>query len=291
MTAVDIATRIDEKSEQPILPSVRRRRPWLAWFGAAWLLLVVGLALLAPLLPMPGYEMPVGPARGAPEASLQGLLGYDDLGRSMLSRAVYGGRVSLLMGAASGLIGFTVGTLLGLLAGFVRGSVDAFISFLADGLLAFPPLILLLALAAVVEPSITTLVAALSVMVIPTFIRLSRANTLRWANREFVMAATNLGAGPVRLMFREVLPNLLTSLAAVLPIVIASLIIAEGSLSFLGMGIPAPTPSWGGMIESGRQYLATFPLLVLVPAMTIFLTVLSLNVVGDQLRGKLVEDM
>jgi peptide/nickel transport system permease protein len=273
----------------PTLPPVRRKRMWLVRLGAGWLVLVVLCALLAPILPLPDYGTPVGMPRSGPNLGFGGLLGLDGLGRSMLSRVVYGAQVSLLVGAVSGLIGFVVGTVLGLIAGFARGPADTVISFVADGLLAFPPLILLLALASVLRPSTTTLITALSVLVVPTFIRLARANTLRWASREFVSAATNMGAGPLRLMGREILPNLLPSLAAYLPIVIAALIVAEGSLSFLGLGIPPPTPSWGGMINDGKDYIATYPAVVFVPAAAIFLTVFALNVVGDHWRERFGE--
>jgi peptide/nickel transport system permease protein len=275
--------------EFPKLPDVRRRRPWLVALGAAWLVLVVLAAVLAPVLPLPAYGLPVGPPRGTPELTLQGLAGYDGLGRSVLSRLVYGAQVSLIVGVLSALTGFAVGAVLGLLGGYLRGPVDTVVSFVADGLLAFPPLVLLLAMASVLQPSTTTLVVALSLLMVPTFTRLARANTLRWANREFVTAAANMGAGPVRLMGREILPNLLPSLAAYLPIVIAALIVAEGSLSFLGLGIPPPTPSWGGMINDGKEYIARYPMIVFAPAATIFLTVFALNVVGDHLRTRFAE--
>jgi peptide/nickel transport system permease protein len=273
----------------PALPVVRPGRGWLVGLAAGWLALVVVSAVLASLLPLPDYGTPVGMPRSAPDLTLGGLLGYDGLGRSVLSRLVYGAQVSLVVGVVSGLIGFVVGTVLGLLAGFLRGLADTVISFVADGLLAFPPLVLLLAMASVLQPSVPTLIWALSTLVVPTFTRLARANTMRWANREFVAAATNMGASALRLMGREILPNLLPSLAAYLPIVIASLIVAEGSLSFLGLGIPPPTPSWGGMINDGKESISTHPMIVFVPAAAIFLTVFALNVVGDRLRARFGE--
>lgn len=271
----------------PVVPHVRGRRPWVAIIGACWLVLVVvGMLLVSFFDAVPGAGTPVGPPRGGPDGTLAGLLGYDPIGRSTFSRLLYGARVSLLVGVAAGLIGFTVGTFLGLLAGYLRGPVDAVISFLADGLLAFPPLVLLLSLASVLEPSLRTLVIALAILTVPTFTRLSRANTMRWSSREFVMAATNMGAGSGRIMVREILPNLVPSVAAYLPIVVAALIVAEGSLSFLGLGIPPPTPSWGGMINEGHEYMRSEPILITVPSLAIFLTVLSLNLVGDQLRSR-----
>ncbi|RBY86995.1 ABC transporter permease [Blastococcus sp. TF02A-26] len=273
----------------PRLPAVRAHRSWLVALSAGWLALVVLAAVLAPVLPLTDYGQVAGPPRGKPELSLDGLLGYDVLGRSMLSRIVSGAQASLLVGVVSGLIAFVVGSFLGLLAGFLRGVVDTVISFVTDTLLAFPPLVMLLALASVLRPSIGTLIVSLSLLMTPTFARLARANTMRWASREFVMAATNMGAGLPRLMGREVLPNVLPSVAAYLPVVIAALIVAEGSLSFLGLGVPAPTPSWGGMINDGQDLISRFPNLVFVPAATILLTVLALNIVGDRLRVRFGE--
>jgi len=147
-------------------------------------------------------------------------------------------------------------------------------------------LILLLALASILEPSVPTILLGLTLLVIPAFIRLSRANTMSWSSREFIRAARNIGAGNFRILFREILPNLLAPLAAYLPIVMAALIVAEGSLSFLGLGIPPPQPSWGGMINDGKDAIATSPHLVFVPALVIFFTVFALNQVGDHLRTK-----
>lgn len=283
MTTVESATEAVVRA--PAVPEVRRRHSVLFGIAAAWLGVIVVAAVFAPLLPIQEYEVPIGPPRAAPDGTLGGLLGTDGLGRSMLSRVVYGARVSLVVGVVAALSGFVVGSALGLLAGYLRGWVDSVLSYLADALLAFPPLILLLALASALQPSITTLLVALAVLVVPTFMRLARAGTLRWSSYDFVRAATNIGAGPMRVMCRELLPNLLPSVLAYLPVVIASLIVAEGSLSFLGLGIPPPMPSWGGLINDGTEYLATDPLVVLVPAAAIFLTVFALNVVGDRLRS------
>lgn len=153
-------------------------------------------------------------------------------------------------------------------------------------MLAFPPLILLLALSSILTPSVTTMLVGLSIVVIPSFIRLARASTLTWSSREFVRAARNMGAGHSRILFREILPNVLAPLASYLPIVMAAMIVAEGSLSFLGMGVPPPQPSWGGMISDGKDLIAEAPHLVFVPAIAIFFTVFALNQVGDFLRSK-----
>ena len=284
-TGPDPTTRTAAADRLPAVPRIRRRRPVLVYLAAAGLLLLLGAAALADVLPLAPYATPVGPPRQPPQPGpLDLLLGTDTMGRSILSRLVHGARISLLVGTVAGLLGFTVGATLGLLAGYFRGRLDTAITLLTDAMLAFPPLILLLALASVLTPSAGTIGLGLTLLVIPSFTRLARANTLAWSCREFVKAATNMGAGHGRILTREILPNLIAPLAAYLPIVMAALIVAEGSLSFLGLGIPPPQPSWGQMINDGKDALATDPHLVFVPATVIFVTVFALNLVGDHLR-------
>jgi peptide/nickel transport system permease protein len=270
-----------------LVPPVRKRRPVLVYIAYTWLVLVIAAASLAAVLPLAPYAVPIGLPRQSPSlASLDGLLGTDQLGRSVLSRCIYGAQVSLVVGTVAGLIGAAIGTVLGMLAGYFGKWVDSVVRLVADAMLAFPPLILLLALSSVLTPSVPTLLIGLTLLIIPTFVRLARANTLRWASREFVLAARNLGAGHGRILGREILPNLLPSLAAYLPVVVAALIVAEGSLSFLGMGIPPPQPSWGGMISDGKDSIGEYPHMVFVPSMFIFLTVFALNQAGDHLRQR-----
>ncbi|MBL7502487.1 ABC transporter permease [Frankia sp. CNm7] len=270
----------------PLVPRVRRPRSLLVYLSYGWLVLVIGLAVLANVLPVPSYTIPVGDPRQGPGGGLDLLLGTDSQGRPMIARAVYGAQVSLLVGTIGGLLGAVIGALLGLLAGYLGGWVDWIVRLVADALLAFPPLLLLLAISSILTPSITTLTAGLTLLIIPTFTRIARANTLAWASRDFITAARNMGASRRRILVREILPNLLPSLAAYLPIVISALIVAEGSLSFLGQGIPPPRPSWGGMISEGKDYLVDAPHMVLVPALIIFFTVFALNQVGDHLRQR-----
>ncbi|MFW0785594.1 ABC transporter permease [Gordonia sp. CPCC 206044] len=268
-----------------VVPKVRKRRPILVWLSVAWLATVIVVAVFANILPIAPYDAPVGPPRLGPSwGSLDLLLGTDTFGRSELSRLVYGARVSLVVGTMAGLFGFVIGSLIGLVAGYFGRRLDIGVSLLTDAMLAFPPLILLLALASILQPSAGTILLGLTLVVIPAFIRLSRANSMAWSSREFVRAAKNMGAGHSRILFKEILPNVVAPLAAYLPIVMAALIVAEGSLSFLGLGIPPPTPSWGGMISEGKDALATSPHLVFVPAVSIFFTVFALNVLGDHLR-------
>lgn len=269
----------------PIVPPSRRRRSFLVYFAYGWLAVVIVAAALANFLPLAAYDVPIGPGRQPPSLeSLDLLLGTDFLGRSMLSRIVHGGQVSLVVGTVAGLVGALIGSFLGLVAGYAKGRLDSLIRLLADTMLAFPPLILLLAISSILTASVRTLLVGLTLLVIPAFIRLSRAQTLAWSSREFLLAARNMGASHRRIVLREILPNLMPALGAYLPIVMAALIVAEGSLSFLGMGIPPPNPSWGGMIFDGKDAIEDNPHLVFVPAGVVFLTVFSLNQAGDHLR-------
>ncbi|MFI6406064.1 ABC transporter permease [Streptomyces sp. NPDC050548] len=277
----------DVDGTEPAVPAVRRSRSILVALAYTWLAVIILAAVFADILPLAPYDRPVGLPRQTPSLhSLDLLLGTDQLGRSLLSRCVYGARVSLLVGAGAGLIGSAVGAVLGMVGGYLRGRTDSVIRLIADAMLAFPPLILLLALAAVLTPSVSTILIGLTLLVVPTFIRLARANTLSWASREFITAARNMGASRRRILAREILPNLLPALGAYLPVVMAALIVAEGSLSFLGMGIPPPSPSWGGMISDGKDSVGDYPHLVFVPTAFIFLTVFALNQAGDHLRHR-----
>lgn len=272
--------------EGPDVPPQHRRRriDLLFWVGACWLVLVVALALLSPLLPLASVGAIVGGPAEPPSLTWPEPLGTDSIGRSVLSRVIVGGRVSLLVGAAATALGAVIGGLLGLLAAHVRGKVEAVVDVLTDTVLAFPPLLLLLALAAVVRPSVWTLTVGLGLLTIPAFTRLMKANALATSSREFVLAAKALGASSGRLVFREILPNTVAAVLAFSVVQMAVLIVAEGSLSFLGLGVPSPTPSWGGMIAAGRDRLGSAPALVFVPGMFFVLTVYSLNTVGERLR-------
>lgn len=272
-------------------PHSRRRRrlrhlgPGVV-LALTWLTVVVLAALLADVLPLPSYDRPVAPPRIRPFQQWNVPLGTDRLGRDMLSRVVYGARASLGISLLAVIIGLVIGGFLGLVAGYSRGVVDRATRVLADSVLAIPALVFLLTLAALLTASMKTLVIGLAIVSIPAMIRISRATTLSYAQADFVTIARALGAKKRRILFRELLPNILIPLLAYTFIVIAVLIVAEGSLSFLGLGIPPPTPSWGGMIADGRQDMDTDLYLVLVPSVIMFLTVYALNVVGDWARNR-----
>ncbi|MBO0909812.1 ABC transporter permease [Arthrobacter sunyaminii] len=291
MTLTTRSTRPVWKTGTGILPGLPAiappKRQWsvLVWLSYTWIVLVVLLAVFARVLPLPAIDAIVGAPRQAPQfGELDTLLGTDSAGRSMLTRMVYGGQISLLIGTASAAGGVVLGTILGLLAGYYRKSIDWVVTLVADVLLSFPSLVLLLAITAIFSPSVPVLLIGLGLTSTPTFIRLARASTMSWTSREFVRAARNMGASNVRILLREILPNVTPTLAAYLPLVIAALIVAEGSLSFLGLGVPPPTPSWGGMINAGAAELRSAPYMVFVPAVALFLTVFALNQAGENLR-------
>ncbi|WP_236795509.1 ABC transporter permease [Amycolatopsis sp. GM8] len=249
--------------------------------------LVLLLAIFANLLPLADPGVRVGAARLMPfhGHSADFWLGTDTYGRSVLARLVYGARASLLVATVSTVLGCVVGGILGLVAGYFRGPFDVVMGFLTDTLLAFPGLIMLLALAAAIGPGEKTLIIGLTLIAIPLVARVSRANTIRFASREFVETAQVLGARPGRVLYRELAPNVLPPVLGYSVIVMATLIVAEAALSFLGVGIRPPTPSWGVMIADGQFELYDNPQLVVIPALVLFITVYMLNNIGEWIRG------
>ncbi|UUT34694.1 ABC transporter permease [Microbacterium elymi] len=266
-------------------PRVRSARDVAIWFAVAWLVVLALAAVSAPLLPIPRYDEIVG-IPYEPLFSSDGILGTDSIGRSILSRALYGARASFTVGFVAAAIGVVVGGLLGLVAGHFRGFVEAVVDVLAEVVQAFPPMLFLVALAAAIRPTLMTLTVSMAVLMIPAFARMTKGAVVAQSTREFVTAARGMGAGHLRIMFREVLPNTVMSLVSFTIISVALLIVIEGSVSFLGYGIPAPSPSWGGMIAEAQSQLRQHPSAALVPIVLLFLTVFSLNSVGDWLRDR-----
>jgi peptide/nickel transport system permease protein len=198
---------------------------------------------------------------------------------------VYGARVSLQVSISAVTVGVLIGGLIGVASGFFGGRTDGVIGILTDSVLAFPPLILLLAVVTAFAPGVLTISLALALLGVPTYVRLARANTLAFAQREFVLAARAMGAKPWRIIIRELVPNVVRPLLSFSFIIIAVLIVAEASLSFLGVGIQRPTPTWGNMISAGQGEIETTPHIVFVPGMVMFITVFCLNRVGDKARA------
>ncbi|WP_342710352.1 ABC transporter permease [Bradyrhizobium sp. B124] len=262
----------------------RRRLGMLFWLAIGWMVLVFAVAIFADLLPLSSPTDMDMLDRRAP-VSAEHWLGTDGLGRDELSRLIYGARISLIVGLCAPMIGVTIGGALGILAGYFRGRFESVVVGGMDVLLAFPPLILALAVTAYLGQSIFNLTCILGVLGIPAFMRVARAATLTLARREFVIAAQALGATHARILLRELLPNVLLPLIAFFLLGVAVTIVVEGSLSFLGLGVPPPISSWGSMIGEGRESLEVAPQLAFIPAIAMFLTVLSFNLIGDTMRA------
>jgi len=255
----------------------------LFWLAAGWIAAIVVAAALADLLPLPSpTDMDMLERRMPPSAAHW--LGTDRLGRDMLSRLVYGARISLTVGVLAPLIGLLAGGALGILAGYFRGRLETLVVGGVDVLLAFPPLVFALAVTAYLGQTVANLTYIIGILSIPAFTRVARAATLSLAQREFILAARAMGATELRILTRELLPNVVLPLLAFFLLAVAITIVVEGALSFLGLGVPPPAPSWGSMIGEGRESLEMAPRIAFLPAMFMFLTVLSFNVVGDTLR-------
>jgi peptide/nickel transport system permease protein len=272
--------------EDVVVSPVRRTRRLgaLFWMAVAWLIFIFAVAALANWLPLPSPTDMDMLERRQP-VSMAHWLGTDGLGRDELARLIYGARISLTVGLCAPIIGLTIGGALGMLAGYFRGRFETLVVGSMDVLLAFPPLILALAVTAYLGQSLLNLTLILGVLGIPAFMRVARATTLTLARREFVTAAQTLGATHARILLRELLPNVLLPLLAFFLLGVAVTIVVEGALSFLGLGVPPPISSWGSMIGEGRESLEIAPRLAFIPAVTMFLTVLSFNLVGDTLRA------
>jgi peptide/nickel transport system permease protein len=225
-------------------------------------------------------------ARRLEPPSISHPFGLDELGRDILARLLAGARISLLVGLAVVSVSSVVGTLLGSIAGYFGGRVDDVISRIVDVLMAFPGILLAIALVAVLGPSLTNVVIALSVIGWVGYARLVRGQALRARELDFVQAARALGAGSPRIVVRHVLPTALPAVVVQGTLGMAGAIIAEASLSFLGLGVQPPTPSWGTMLDAGRSHLFDAPHLTIFPGLAIALLVLGFNFVGDGLRDR-----
>jgi peptide/nickel transport system permease protein len=261
-----------------------RRLGLLFWIAIGWMIFVFAVAIFADVLPLASPTDMDMLEKRAP-FSFAHWLGTDGLGRDELSRVIHGARISLVVGICAPIIGLVLGGALGLLAGYFRGRFESLVVGSMDVLLAFPPLILALAVTAYLGQSISNLTFILGLLSVPAFMRVARAATLTLARREFVIAAQALGATHARILLRELLPNVMLPLLAFFLLAVAVIIVAEGSLSFLGLGVPPPISSWGSMIGEGRESLEVAPRLAFLPAIAMFLTVLSFNLIGDTLRA------
>jgi peptide/nickel transport system permease protein len=258
---------------------------WL-YVGIAILLLFAAAALLAPEI-APYDVTRQNLANDLVAHSGEHLLGTDKLGRDILSRLIYGSRISLMVGITTVIFSAAIGLLIGSLSGFFGGWLDQLLMRLVDILMAFPGILLAIAFTAVLGPGLDHVILALCLIGWTGYARLVRGEILSLRERAFVQAARALGCKPSRMILRHLVPNLLPPLVIQATFGLAAAIIAEGSLSFLGLGVEPPTPSWGAMLNEGRQFLLVAPHLTTYPGLAIMLTVLALNLVGDALQEKL----
>lgn len=256
---------------------------WRFWLPAGWLMLVVLGALIVGYLPLADPNEMDLLSQGTPPDEAH-WLGTDGMGRDVFTRVIYGARISLTVGLCAPLIAMILGTALGVSAGYFRGRWQSAVMMYADISLAFPGIILLLLLVTYLGQSLFNVTVALGILITPSYTRIARANTLSLVEREFITAARAMGAGHTRILLRQILPNVLLPVMAYTFVLVALVIVLEGVLSFLGLGVPAPAPSWGSMISEGRELLDQAPQLSMAPALVMFLTVLSFNILGDLLR-------
>jgi peptide/nickel transport system permease protein len=274
----------------PDAPATRLQLAWRraarrppALVGAAVVLLYVLLALGAPwVAPDDPLRTDWSQVRKAPSAAHA--FGTDDLGRDVLSRVIWGTRISMQAGVFSILLAMAIGVPAGLVAGFYRGIFDQLIMRLTDAWLSFPFLILAIGLVTILGPSLTNATLAIGVAATPTYIRLTRGLVLSTREEDFVQGARSLGAGDLRVMGRHILPNIASALLVQATVSIPGAIIAEAILSFLGLGVQPPSPSWGTMLSAAQQFLETAPWMAWWPGLAIFSLTLSFNLAGDGLR-------
>jgi peptide/nickel transport system permease protein len=259
------------------------RKNRLSWIGVGLLLAVLLTAVFAPwLAPHDVLQQNIAYRLEPPSAEFW--LGTDSYGRDVLSRLIYGARVSLLVGFVAVLIAMCIGASLGILAGYLGGIVDRLIMGLVDVLLSFPTLLLGLMVAAMLGASLQNLIIAIAITEIAPFVRVARAPTLALKQRDFVEAGRALGFGPLRLMGVHILPNMISDVVVLGSMWMASAIRTEASLSFIGLGVPPPAPTWGSMIREGFDNILDAWWLTVFPSVSILLTVLALNLLGDALR-------
>jgi peptide/nickel transport system permease protein len=258
------------------------------WFyaGAAILLLLAAAALFAPAL-APYNPFGQNLDQDLIAHSREHWLGTDKLGRDILSRIIYGGRISLLVGITTVALSLAIGVVIGSLSGYFGGWIDQMLMRLVDILMAFPGILLAIAFTAVLGPGLDHVILALCLIGWTGYARLVRGEILSLRERDFIQAARSLGCRPKRIILRHLLPNLLPPLLIQSTFGLAAAIVAEGSLSFLGLGVEPPTPSWGAMLNDGRQFLLVAPHLTTYPGLALMITVLALNLVGDALQERL----
>jgi peptide/nickel transport system permease protein len=249
--------------------------------GWVMVLTLVAVAVFAPMLAPHDPTRAVAATYGNPGApSLRFPLGTDELGRDVLSRIIYGARITLSVGTAALAVTMTIGVTIGLVSGFFGGAADFFLMRFTDVMLTLSPLLLAMALVAVLGPSLVTLLVVIGIVSWTQIARVVRAETLSMTQRDFVMAARALGANDTRLMTLHVLPNVASTIIVMAALSTSGILLLDAALSFLGLGVPPPTPSWGRMIEEATIYFLTAPWLAIFPGVAIFYAVLGFNLLG-----------
>jgi len=297
VTAVnEVGLKVADAPDATGAPATPARRSWRRLWRLKWglvagvlMLLIVGVSAAAPwIAPYSPVEVdirhrlapPAWMDRGTPDH----VLGTDQIGRDLLSRMIYGGRVSLLIGVAAVLVSSTIGVLLGLGAGYFGPRVDWTIMTLVNVMLTFPFVLLALAVIAVLGPSLVNMVIVLGVADWPLYARVLRAETMSLRERDFMTAARALGMSHLRIIFRQLLPNLVSVIVVIATLQVARVIILESFLSFLGLGVQPPTPAWGNMLGDGRVYMLNSWWIAAFPGLAIFITTLTINLMGNALR-------
>jgi peptide/nickel transport system permease protein len=272
----------------PTRDALRRlARDYMALAGIAFLLMVILVSILAPVLaPRDPIETNLS-QRLAPIGTPGYSLGADDLGRDILSRLIWGGRISLLVGFSAVLVAMTLGIIVGLLSGYFGRWVDSVFMRLIDILMAFPAILLAITIVASLGPGLRNAMLAVAVVGIPYYARIVRGSVLSLREQEFVQAARVVGASDSRIILRHILPNTMAPLIVAATLDVGWMIMAAAGLSFLGLGAQPPTAEWGVMLSTGRQFIRNAPHLSILPGLAIFLVVLALNFLGDGLRDAL----
>jgi len=259
------------------------KKDYKAYLGGSIIMLILISAILAPLIaPADPYKTNV--TRRLEGPSLQNLLGTDSLGRDILSRLIYAARPAVLVSFGGIIISVIIGIILGLLAAYVGGILESIILFIFDVIRAFPPIILILVLLSIIGPSLLSVIVILGVTIMPRYGRVVRAETLSEKEEDFVEAARSLGADNSRIIFKHILPNIFASVLVLSGMDMASMIMWEAGLSFLGLGLQPPLSSWGVMLQESYQYIQTAPLMILWPALAIMLTMLGFSTFAESLR-------
>jgi peptide/nickel transport system permease protein len=288
-----MATTTLDANQAPIQTISQRQRMWRTFLqnkaavvGLVLVIIIVLIAIFAPLLaPHDPLKQDTFNRLSAPSSVYP--LGQDDYGRDILSRTIYAARISLLVGILSVLFGSIAGTVIGIVAGFRGGVVETVLMRMVDVLLAFPDLITGLLVLAVLGGGLDKMIIAIAIVISPRFARIAHGPTLALRERDHVLAARSVGVKDVRMLFRHILPNMMGELLVMASLWTASAIRIEANLSFIGLGVSPPTPTWGQMIRDGTVHLTTAPWFSLVPGLAVFVTVLAFNLLGDGLRDVL----